>query len=657
MTLVTLRPDSTVSSSGLAAGNPHTALSDNSDGTTVGASGSSAATATMTLGTSTLPAGAVTKSLTARLRAKATGPTPGAHKMRLTKSDGTVLVDWYDQSWGSSLATRSSSSVAWTGTQADIDGLRAWLHVNSKQTNPYSIVAAEAYCDLRYVAQPTVTLDSAVVTLDALAVGWTYSQPDSDGGAQAQWVVRVFTADQYGAGGFNADTSTALAEASGTGTTNTATITGLPDGTLYKVYVRAADVVNGTALWSAWVVSSTFSVTTTRAEVLSVTPTATPATARVDLAVTRDTGKDAWVKLDAQRASSLLAANLANMDDTAVSGVAGGWGSFTSGTLTPTYTIQTAAGRGNVQRVAVTGMDPGERAMVRTTTAVSLATIGVAPGDTIEIGAMFAALAGSYFAGCQPSFGAEWYTGDLLVSSSYSQTPGADTAGSYYPYTGRVVVPAGVTHAKILVGLSGGTGASNATGQVDIDAVTVIRADTWTTLGGSPFTASGNSATITDRLAAPDRPLIWRVRAVNSSNAAGSWIYSPVASYTPTAVYLRDANAPTNEVLLSGWQPDGFPDDQREIPTASLDVIGRTDPVVVWDVPKYRSGSFRVDVASLAESDALTALLDGRRLMILQPAILGPSMLIQPTGWTRERTAEQIATEGRYVTVDYIQVG
>jgi len=305
MTLVTLRPDSTVSSSGLAAGNPHTALSDNSDGTTVGAAGGSAATATMTLGTSTLPAGAVTKSLTGRLKAKASSLTPGAHKMRLTKADGTVLVDWYDQSWGSSLTTRSSSSVAWTGTQADVDGLRVWLHVNPKQANPYSIVAAEAYCDLRYVAQPTVTLDSAVVTLDSLAVGWTYSQPDSDGGAQSQWMVRVFTSVQYGAGGFDGATSTALAEASGVGTTNTATITGLPDGTLYKVYVRAADVVNGAALWSAWVVSSTFSVTTTRAEVLSVTPTATPATARVDLAVTRDTGKDAWVRLDAQWASSL----------------------------------------------------------------------------------------------------------------------------------------------------------------------------------------------------------------------------------------------------------------------------------------------------------------------------------------------------------------
>jgi hypothetical protein len=109
---------------------------------------------------------------------------------------------------GSSLTTRSSSSVAWTGTQADVDGLRVWLHVNPKQANPYSIVAAEAYCDLRYVAQPTVTLDSAVVTLDSLAVGWTYSQPDSDGGAQSQWMVRVFTSVQYGAGGFDAASST-----------------------------------------------------------------------------------------------------------------------------------------------------------------------------------------------------------------------------------------------------------------------------------------------------------------------------------------------------------------------------------------------------------------------------------------------------------------
>ena len=644
MTLVTLRPDSTVSSSGLAAGNPHTALSDNADGTTVGASGSSAATATMTLGTSTLPAGAVTKSLTARLRAKATGPTPGAHKMRLTKSDGTVLVDWYDQSWGSSLATRSSSSVAWTGTQADIDGLRAWLHVNSKQTNPYSIVAAEAYCDLRYVAQPTVTLDSAVVTLDSLAVGWTYSQPDSDGGAQSQWVVRVFTSAQYGAGGFDASTSAALAETSGVGAGNTATISGLPDGTLYKVYVRAADLVNGTALWSPWVASSTFSVTTTRAEALAVTVTAVPASARVDLSISRDTGKDAWTGVDIERLCAVDPFGGTGAFEGAPSGgfATGVSGGTLSGTPTsgPTWSTATVAGRGQVQRVVVNNNASTVHASI-------LAGSACAAGDIIDV---LVQADSSAWASNSVYLGCFWWgpTGAFLGWSADVIAPSTGWRG----YAIQLTVPAGVASFAPLCGVSG-TGSTT----VDFDGLYGFRNETWTAVAGSRFAASGNSKTVTDRLVIPDRPALWRARGVNAAGATGAWVYSPVASYTPTSIYLRDVTTPTNEVLLSGWQPDGFPDDKREIPTAVLDVIGRSDPVVMWDVPKYRSGSFRVDTATLAESDELTALLDGRTLMILQPAILGPSMLIQPTGWTRERTAEQIATEGRYVTVDYIQVG
>lgn len=647
MTLVTLRPDSTVSSSGLAAGNPHTALSDNSNGTTVGAAGGSAATATMTLGTSTLPAGAVTKSLTGRLKAKASSLTPGAHKMRLTKADGTVLVDWYDQSWGSSLTTRSSSSVAWTGTQADVDGLRVWLHVNPKQANPYSIVAAEAYCDLRYVAQPTVTLDSAVVTLDSLAVGWTYSQPDSDGGAQSQWAVRVFTSAQYGAGGFNAATSTALAEASGTGTTNTATITGLPDGTLYKVYVRAADVVNGAALWSPWVASSTFSVTTTRAQVSAVAPTAQPSTASVSVAVTRDTGFDAWTGVDVERLSGVnLVESIGGMEGTPVAGVVGG---FVSGLWnTPTscvFSATTAAGRGQVQRiVATTVADAGGYVAAGNRPCVAGQQVDVivdvnsaAWGNNAPfIAALFGNSAGG------------------IISIPFGrpiQPAGWSTAAVSF------TAPAGAITVNALVGVIAAAGTAGGAVTADLDALAVIVGGQWSPVAGSRFAASGNSKTVTDRLVTPDRPALWRARGVNAAGATGAWVYSTVASYTPTSLYLRDVAAPTNEILLSGWQPDGFPDDRREIPTAVLDVIGRTDPVVVWDVPKYRSGSFRVDVATLAESDELTALLDGRTLMILQPAILGPSMLIQPTGWTRERTAEQIATEGRYVTVDYIQVG
>jgi glycerol kinase len=62
--------------------------------------------------------------------------------------------------------------------------------------------------------------------------------------------------------------------------------------------------------------------------------------------LTRDTGKDPWTGVEIERAVSAVEPTVANMEGTAVSGIAGGWGSFTAGTLTPTYTVQTAAGRG-----------------------------------------------------------------------------------------------------------------------------------------------------------------------------------------------------------------------------------------------------------------------------------------------------------------------
>jgi hypothetical protein len=118
------------------------------------------------------------------------------------------------------------------------------------------------------------------------------------------------------------------------------------------VYVRAADLVNGTALWSPWVASATFSVTTTRAQVSTVVPTAQPSTASVSVAVTRDTGFDAWTGVDVERLSGVdLVESIGGMEGTPVAGVVGG---FVSGLWnTPTscvFSATTAAGRGQVQR-------------------------------------------------------------------------------------------------------------------------------------------------------------------------------------------------------------------------------------------------------------------------------------------------------------------
>lgn len=658
MTLATLRPDGTVSSTGMGDPTPHVEMADNSTGTTIDASGGSAAIALMTLGTVTLPAGAVTKSLTARTQARGIGGTlPGRVHMKLQKADGTVLVDYIDAGFATaSFVTRSSSVVAVTLAQADVDGLRLWVHLNEKQANPYPVIMAEAYADLRYVTVPTIALDTVVTSLDTVTQSWSYSQTDVDGGAQAQWVARVFTAAQYGAGGFDPATSVATAELSGTGTTTSVTLSGVPDGTNHRIYVRAADIVNGGPLWSAWS-NNTFTITTTRAQVSAVTATAVPADARVELVVSRDTGQDAWTGVEIERAATLLDASLAGFEATAVSGVAGGWEAASSGVvLTPT--IQTAAGRGNVQRLSYTGLDPGEWAYVRTASVLPLARIGASGGDVVDVSMWASVAAGTFIAGTRPGFVCDWYAGAALVSSTSQSTSGGGTAGLYYQWSLPFAVPAGATGVKVSVGAYGGAAASNSAGQIDVDAVTVTRVDGWNPVAGSEFAASGNSLTVSDRLVPPDQPQAWRARAFNAAGAAGVRVYV-VASLSGSnfGLRLRDAASPTTEWSTDGWEIDGFPDDSREIPSTSLDVIGRTDPVVVYDVPKYGTGRLKVECLTLADSDGLVALLDGRSLMVLQPSVLGPSMLIHPTRWVRERGEGQIATERRYVTIDYQQVG
>lgn len=651
MTKVTLRPDGTISSAGMGDATPHVELSDSSTGTTESALGSSAAMATMTLGTTTLPAGAVTKSLTALTQARGIGTTlPGRAHVKVTKADGTVLVDYIDAGFAStSFVTRSSSAVKVALSQADVDGLRLWVHLNEKQAGPYPVVMAEAYADLRYVTVPTIALDAAVTSLDTVTQSWTYSQPDVDGGAQAQWVARVFTAAQYGASGWDPATSTATAEASGTGSTAAVTLSGLPDGSNHRIYVRAADDVNGVPLWSAWQFN-TFTITTTRAQVLTVTPTAQPSTASVSVAVARNTGNDAWTGVEVERLSGRdVLSTISAMEGAPSGGVAGGWfgGALAGAPTGVTWSTPTVAGHGQVQRVVLT---------TATASSVSVqpfpfTAVPVQGGDTVQI---FADFNSSAWNNNAPAFA--MFMNTAAGFAGWQWLPIIDRTTGWRRYTAELVVPSGVVSVTPFVGV-GDVGGTSVSTTVDIDNVNAFINGTWVPVVGSRFAASGDSLTITDRLVAGDRSHTWRARAANAAGSLGSWVLSPLATVTPTRAYLRDATNPTNEWSVQGWQVDGFPADGREVPTATLDVIGRADPVTVYDVPKYGAGQFRVECETLADSDALVALLDGRTLMILQPAVTGPSMLIHPTKWVRERGEGQIATELRYITVDYQQVG
>ena len=619
-----LRPNSTISTTGLSVvggASADVVLDDApaADGSYIQNTGSSAATATLGLTDPTWPAGAVSKSARVQLRARGiSGSLPGRGYVELRS--GSVVVAKLDLStWTStSFVTKAAAWFPITLTQAEVNALTAYVRVNKSQTNPYPVIASELYIDLILAERATaaITTVTTAYSTSTITTDWSHT-PGADGGDQSHYRLIWLTAAQVATITGGDPTTSTDGILSDTGivesTAVSAITTGLPAGTLTR-YVATADLVNGQPHWSAWV-SQSVTVTLSTAEALSVSPTVDDALGRVGVTVARDTGKDPWTGVEIERAVSAVEPTVANMEGTAVSGIAGGWGSFTAGTLTPTYTVQTAAGRGSVQRVAVTGMDPGERVMVRTATAVSLASIGVLPGDTIEIGGWFAAAAGSYFAGCQPSFGADWYAGSVLVSSSYSQIGGSGTAGTYYPYTGRLVVPAGVTHAKILVGLSGGAGASNATGQVDIDAVTVIRADGWEPITGSPFTAAGNSATVYDYELPPGVAGAYRARALKAGPVAGAWVQaaSTVWSYTTGRLWLKVPEMPglnmqlwvvsaplentrPRRQIIHDILPDGASSARRVVAYGPLQ--GRVTELVAWTETRAEAAQLEAIVRS-----------------------------------------------------------
>jgi hypothetical protein len=153
-----------------------------------------------------------------------------------------------------------------------------WYHTGT--ASEVNLLLSELYVDIDRRTRPTVSAVTAsgqdVTTRPT--VGWTYN-PNADGDRQVAYQVRVFSAAQYGAAGFSADTSPATwdsGERAGS-STNLDVEADLLNGVTYKVYARAAQDFNGSRWYSTWVASSAFTISLTPppAPVLSVTSDAT----------------------------------------------------------------------------------------------------------------------------------------------------------------------------------------------------------------------------------------------------------------------------------------------------------------------------------------------------------------------------------------------
>lgn len=276
MTVSTLRPDGVVTApsvgaSVIGAASLDAALSDNSDASSLQLvdtppSGTVSSGGRVSFQDLSLPAGAVIEGLALRIRDNLNagpgepvwfGGDPLGLLIGLYRSgdltpflNGNHLPGW---SAPSTITCIAFNTGPWTDAQ--IDGMS--VDLGMRGTNNGTVYRIfEVYLDVTYVAQPVltgVTGPTGTITSNKPTVAWTDGALDSDGGARTNFEMKIFSAAQYGAGGFDPSVSTPTYTSglqSGAATLWPVTVP-LPNAT-YRAYVRIAQTVNGAPFYSAW---------------------------------------------------------------------------------------------------------------------------------------------------------------------------------------------------------------------------------------------------------------------------------------------------------------------------------------------------------------------------------------------------------------------
>lgn len=235
MTLVTLRPDSTTVLTGgpvTGAASAHLALADDDDASYV-ALASSGLSVGLTMADLALPVGAMIVST--QIRARVSVSAGNATYIAIVGSPPTGYLLIYQQA----ALTISFPLDLRVQTDAFVDAYTLSLvRLQGKPTPAYLFAV---YLDVIYAAKPTLVVSApagAITQTNLPAVTWA-STLDEHGGPQTAYEVRIFSAAQYNAGGFDPATSPATVESgkvAGSATTWTPPVT-IPDGT-YRAYVR-----------------------------------------------------------------------------------------------------------------------------------------------------------------------------------------------------------------------------------------------------------------------------------------------------------------------------------------------------------------------------------------------------------------------------------
>jgi hypothetical protein len=158
----------------------------------------------------------------------------------------------------SSAFATDPSGAEWT--QGSLDSLS--LRLYDKSTVVGRVAVYELYADVNINNQPTVAAPTVTGNTTSSRPTVTQAFTSTDGLQQTAWQVKVFSAAQYGAAGFSADTSVSSYD-SGVMLNDGSVITinkDLINAVTYQAYVRAAQDFNGVKWYSAWAVSAPFTM-------------------------------------------------------------------------------------------------------------------------------------------------------------------------------------------------------------------------------------------------------------------------------------------------------------------------------------------------------------------------------------------------------------
>jgi hypothetical protein len=305
MTTTVLRPNASVSGTATGAGSVHAALSDNSDSSYV------TPIAEVQMGTVAM-SGGVTKTLRARARVAVTSGSHISSNILRNAATGSPWTAGIISNAGTSSLSSTSpvqlvgSTVAVNLSQAEVDSLTMFAAginpLSFAVENNTAIRAYEFYADLVWVAKPVVAVDAVSDPYPATTVPITWENTlDADGAGQVRYWAKAFTAAQYGAGGFDPETSSAFFDSGDTVSSALGTSVGpLSNGVTFRVYVKVAQTVNAASHWSNWDYIE-FTIDVDTADVDAVTTIADDATAKITVVVDRDTGSEAWESIEVQR--------------------------------------------------------------------------------------------------------------------------------------------------------------------------------------------------------------------------------------------------------------------------------------------------------------------------------------------------------------------